>query len=498
MANIERNINKRKFEQQKNMAAGISSDILEKELELRKIQNPFPLDVFPSYIQPVITENIREKINRGYIGLSILVTTATITGSCVYLTDGKHTNYPSLWVCLVGKNSDQKSSSVNWFLRPLEDINNQLVKEQERKNSENLYEADLAEGEKKQKPKNNHYEDPITISYIEGEVIPHTLVQRNLAHNKRGCLIFKDELTGWKESFKSGRENFEPFWLSAWDNGKFKIRRAKGFVNVDTIVSVVGTTQFSNVPYFFGDYHNRKQHLVLKEFKSGFSARILFALDRQGKDFSLGFQNPQEIRSEKRWYNVINYIHKLSPEYSKQLKYTNDALDERKQFLDKEYYEIAKSSGEQNELLRTFLGKGIIYLSRFCIIIAVLDAVCEELGELKETEIDAFLVSNRSPKISEYITGEQMKKATKLYAYFKQEFISAYEIGRIDSMHEQLAPFIQKYLQLMNIDPNLKLNECYEIIKAEEGYSKSYTSFTRAISFNENAYPSIFRKFAKK
>lgn len=149
---------------------------------------------------------------------------------------------PNLWGGLVGFPSTMKSPVITAMMRPLSNIENQLLAEYNDAVQE--YEAAIkayAKDKRGEKP-----EQPIPTRLIVNDATPEML-HALMSHNPAGLLLIRDELTGMLAEFeKRGREGERAFYLTAWngDSSYTVDRLGRGTIHVPACcLSVLGGIQ---------------------------------------------------------------------------------------------------------------------------------------------------------------------------------------------------------------------------------------------------------------
>jgi hypothetical protein len=171
-----------------------------------------------------------------------------------------------LWVGVIGDPSAKKTPAQREAVRPLREIDSELVQKYLEEKSE--YDA-LEKEEKKSRPR------PLN----RGKILNDTTVeaaQELLRDNPEGVLCEQDELSGWfgnmdRYSGKGGGDR--AFWLQAFNGGSYSVRRVgRGIAQVSNLsVSLLGGVQ-----------PEKMREAVSNSADDGLIQRLLFIVLRHG------------------------------------------------------------------------------------------------------------------------------------------------------------------------------------------------------------------------
>jgi hypothetical protein len=150
--------------------------------------------------------------------------------------DSSWTERPAIWGAVVAPPSSMKTPAANAAMAPVTSL--QRHRYFEHQAEKEAFKAALAEY--KAAPKNDKPLLPQEPVPAETILIDDTTTERaamlmSSLHNsnRRGLIIFADELSGWLRGFnqyKNGRGNDRPFWLKTWSGGAHNHQR----VNTDS------------------------------------------------------------------------------------------------------------------------------------------------------------------------------------------------------------------------------------------------------------------------
>jgi hypothetical protein len=274
----------------------------------------FPVEVFSTKVANFarrVAESMRCPLD--FPGLGILVVSGAAIGAARALQlKGGWWEKPGLYAVIVNRPGTTKTPALRAVMTPVYDKQDSLAVEH--KAALKQYEDDL---EAFKDAKHHHEEgQPLPVEPDEPAPLRHlfandTTVESlaaNLAENRKGILLFRDELTAWVRSLDQykGRGTDRQFFLSAWSGEMVKVDRkyAHGQPTIirDPFVSVLGGIQ--------PDLLTELQAEGGKE--DGFIHRVLFAYPADGQaqewsDAAISDEDQQE------WKLVLNRLLNLEP-----------------------------------------------------------------------------------------------------------------------------------------------------------------------------------------
>ncbi len=209
----------------------------------------FPIEVFPQKIQQIINE-LHDKLQFQYdlISAGILSTVSTATGNSFELLHNNHINKAIVWCVSVAEKGKGKSEPQKWCKKPFHDIDFMNKKEFDKKVKiwNEYYELNKSEKEKYESSNNKPEKSETTrhLQHVLGDYNPETLYRVHDI-NKRGILLFSDEIMRWINSFdrynKSGEQQFlNELWNGTTANYD---RVANSIFISNCFVNVLGTIQ---------------------------------------------------------------------------------------------------------------------------------------------------------------------------------------------------------------------------------------------------------------
>jgi hypothetical protein len=267
-------------------------------------KNSFPTEIFPKSIQNLII-NAEETVgyNPEYLSAGILSTCATAIGSSVRLFNGSYHNPPILWLNIIGRSGEGKTHPLKFAKQPIAEMD---------KKSFTKFHSDM---QKYSNSEEKNGEKPIYNKTILSDFTPEKLSE-TLQQNKKGVLIFRDELLGWIKSFdKYKKGGDQQMYLEFFNGDAISVDRvSKGPIRVENPnVNILGGMQ----PKVLKDMASNNRE------DDGFLARFLFVYpeDLEPKLFT----GKQIEESHYQSYN--NLIQDLFDTTNKTLKTTESQIE---------------------------------------------------------------------------------------------------------------------------------------------------------------------------
>lgn len=246
----------------KTKVATIRTEELENELDRRKFNKPFPLDIFHDKAKPFIEAlHFHYDIPSAFIGLSLLSAYSTSIGTGYHVRINKLGDiYFPVWACLEGVSSSGKSLIMNQIFKPLFGIQREM---------EERWFNEVESMEREQRA--NH---PIK-QIIYGEANIPTLIKTIMPYNPKGILQDADEILSWVNGMNQlssrGRDGTdEQFWMKCWNCRPHRklLSGNQYFVIPRPFLNVIGGAQPSVMWKLFKNDRDT----------TGFIFRLLFAV----------------------------------------------------------------------------------------------------------------------------------------------------------------------------------------------------------------------------
>lgn len=279
------------------------SPIIKKNSKSNK-SNGFPTKIFPKSIQELII-NAEETVgyNPEYLSAGILSTCATAIGSSARLFNGSYDNPPILWLNIIRRSGDGKTHPLKFAKKPMAEMD---------KKSFTKFRSDM---QNYSNSEDKNEEKPVYNKTILSDFTPEQLSEI-LQHNKKGVLIFRDELLGWIKSFDKYKKGGDQQMYLEFFNG--------APISVDRVSKAPIRVENPNVNILGG-----MQPKVLKDMAAnnreddGFLARFLFVYPENLKPKLFTGKQIDTVHSQ--YYNKL--IQDLYDGTNRTLKTTDSQIE---------------------------------------------------------------------------------------------------------------------------------------------------------------------------
>ncbi len=255
----------------------------------------------------------------------MVLTVGVAMGKRARITDGQYTNYPNLYIALVGRSGINKSTPLTKCTQPLFEINRELenafTEDLHRVRAENKH----IKAENKERPagdKIDFIEDPKQMKIIGMDTTPEkrNKVLGDIDQSPHSFLICWDELPSLFKQFGRYNANSEmEDMMTLFDNRHYIVdRKGDGTISIDNpVLSVTGTIQTGAIMNTFA----REGMLI-----NGFNPRWLFVYP-DNTTIPMKEKKRTNHEAESWWHNfIIGRINKMA-ERETPLHMTDDALD---------------------------------------------------------------------------------------------------------------------------------------------------------------------------
>lgn len=352
----------------------------------------FPYDIFPAPIRNFISF---QSIQHEYLAGAILAALSTSIGNSVALEakDGYMVK-PVLYLAIIAPPGASKTPALKTAFKPIEDFDDELYtvyqkQLDEYKVASAKYEKDKQNIDKPEKP--NFPQTLIKDSTIE-------MVIKILSHNKLGCAVLADELSGFLKrmnQYKSGDEVQK--WLELWSGSPVLLQRISREENKvqDPFCTVVGGIQPGVLESLSkeenehnGFFHRFLFVYPLPQDKTGWITEAPPLIVKQ--DFSTFFREILSMRKPEK------YIYRLSTEANTM-------------YADWYEYKNGKYNKSNSEHVKGIIAKYQDYCLRFALLVQ-----CIEDGTYRKTHVSEINME-KAIRLTEYFLGN-MQKAVKLLA----------------------------------------------------------------------------------
>ncbi len=360
----------------KTIDINIPNGFIDNEINL-----DFPIEIFPDKIQDLINDAKETvKFNPDYFGAGILSNCATAIGNSINLNNGSYTVKPILWLVTVGLRGTGKTAPLEYAKKPLSNEDN---------NSFEKYKNAIKEYDRQ--PKDLRGTLPIYSKFILEDFTPEKLGEM-LQINKKGLLIFNDELIGWVNSFDQYKKGGDQqLYLNLWNGGSLSVDRVtKEPIRVEkTNVNVLGGMQPEKLKEFA---NNGRKY-------DGFLDRFLFVIPKHLKPYQFTGQDIQE--KNKIYYS--SFIKSLLNALERSLQVNDNVIQIYKEW---QYPKAKKCFHDPIET--AIQAKLETYTWRFLLIIDMMRQV--DTNKLKSS-----------------VDPESMRKAIKLAEYFRNNALTVHD-----------------------------------------------------------------------
>lgn len=415
---------------------------------------PFPLEIFPT---PVAAFARKVAAAMGcppdFTGLGVLVVSAAAIGAArsLQIKGGWHEK-PGMYAVIVSRPGTTKTPALRAVMAPIYEEQDRLHQDHEaavRKHKENLdgYRQALKteeEGSLPQKP-----EEPPPMPHLFAADTTVEELANNLKDNRKGILLFRDELTAWVRSLDMyrGRGTDRQFFLSAWSGEMVKVDRksqhGRPIIIPHPYVSVLGGIQ----PDLLDELEAERGR------EDGFIHRILFSFPPE-TEVKGWIDDEITEEDELEWRLVFGQLLNLQPvrpegssERPRRLQFSPEGREAFKAWCN---WMAAEMNGE--DFPRELIGpcsKLRAYCARFALVIHLLRVACRETGTGQdEGQVDA----------------EDVRRAARLCDYFRAHFSAVYlrlqETGEDRRVNDLVAWLRRKGLKTCTSREICRANVC--------------------------------------
>jgi len=355
---------------------------------------PFPLDLLPFEASAYIREASRMlSCDPGFFVLGVLTTLGGAVGNSRVIWLNDDWMEPSVfWGCLVADSSSMKTPASNKAVQPLKDLAFAFELENERKkdvykDAMKMYKASSFSG-KNGSPDTHEPVEPTAPRFRRVHVDDCTVesLAPIMRDNPKGLILEQDELRGWFGSFmrykaaaSSGSD--EPFWLQAFNASEKRVDRKGGD----------GTSVF--VPRCAISVYGNTQDEILVDvfqpafFKSGFVARILFALPPNTE--SVFVRGGMSLETKTDYQELFRRLYFIDGDRCFDKDYAPSAVRLTADGLDA-WEEFHRSWSRRQWLSLGSIGKALAKLKAYAARFSLLFALCDFVtGKTASEEVNA-------------------------------------------------------------------------------------------------------------
>jgi len=374
------------------------------EIQERRI-NRFPVEVFPSPVQQVITatnENLNFPID--FIGASLLYAVSVAIGNTHRVEVKKGFQQSAvLYLAIVGRAGTSKSHPLSFALQPIVEQDKKTYRQYEQLRQDYEKTSRLTKTEREKQVIDEPIK-PIWQKFLLSDFTPEALAEVH-KFNKRGIGVYVDELAGWFKNFNRYSKGSEmEFWLSQWSGKPINIDRKTGepvFIPLP-FISVAGTIQKGIL------------NELAKESRTqnGFIDRILFVIpDNVQKEYWSETDLPSVVSDS--WENIISNLLNLSVASDDTLNPSPEVLrftpTAKKVLFEWQKENTDQSNEAESEALSGIFSKMDMYVVRLALILEMMRFACNE-------------------STKEAVSIEAVQGAVKLVEYFKSSAVKVNSI----------------------------------------------------------------------
>lgn len=350
---------------------------LRQKLKGEEIQvSPFPLEIFPKLIQDIILATHRAlKYPLDFTAAAILNVSSVCIGNTYQIEVKKGWRESAvLYMALVGKPGTNKSHPLSLIFRPLMDKDRQSYEGYQRDKERYELEMTFTAADRKDM-KISPPVLPILKKYIVSDATPEALVKVH-QNNPRGIILYIDELAAWFKNFNRYHKGADQeFWLSNWNSKSINIDRknSESIHIARPFISVCGTIQ-TGILHDMGK-NNRN--------KNGFIDRILMVMPEglQVQKWDDQELDPQHLDN---WRTIVEHLFDLTNEAPQiEPKVLKFDIAAKKTLLEWQATNADLCNSLDDDGLKGIFTKLQVYCVRFTLILALLEAACEQ-KEVKE------------------------------------------------------------------------------------------------------------------
>lgn len=314
-----------------------------KIIDMTPQQKPSFIDYLPNWLQTMSQEFSESyRTPQEIWATAFLSGISAAAGKRFVLKTGNYSNYPMLWLMIVGTSGSGKSDPFDVAFRYLSETD---------RDSYAKYQVDFQDWEALGRPGT----PPVWSQTLISDVTPEALFD-GLSVADKGLTLYRDELSGWFGDFgrysKSGEIGH---YLSIFGNSQFSVNRKGGrpLLISKPFLNVFGTIQ----PSVLQDVLSKNNAEA-----SGFAQRFLYVFP----DFQERiYQKNTNVPDIKPYNNLINSILRISSENEIYLS------DEAETVYERFYNETEHLRVEADEFWAAAFSKAEVQILRLALTIKI-------------------------------------------------------------------------------------------------------------------------------
>jgi hypothetical protein len=361
-----------------------------------------------------------------------------------YKLDNGWEGFSTLYMAMVGRASISKSPTFNFAKKPVDDWERELWAKYEQELAEwNFQKAQESKKEKFTEPRPVRNRVMISDATIEALMKVHN-------QNKKGLLLFRDELIGWLRSFngyKGGKGSDQQNYLQIWDNLAIindRAGREEEQYMPDSFVTVFGGIQ----PKVLGEFASENRQ------DDGFALRFLFCYAEEKEAVH---SNTIRQKIDMSLYNdyskVIQYYLNQPKSEATIFEFDQNAADCFWEFYDSNNARRTAQNSEDYSALLTKLEK---YSTRLALLLQCLEN--GYTGDLHNKKISL----------------ENMRGAIELVRYYEQTAIKTLDIIQENAeLTPSKTPISSKikWTEVFGENETMQVNDIVEYLTEKTGKS---------------------------
>lgn len=396
-----------------------------------------PIDQYGKLAKTVINEFAQAyRVSRDVIAANILLIVGAAANRKTTLRAWNYINRPCLWLAIVERSGSNKSEPMSRLMKPLADINKDLVREY------NKVYADYVSSGSKGTP-------PTRQKIIISDSTPEIRYQLMVAN---GLVLMRDELNGFfKDIGRYSSSGEVENLLSTWSGQGFPVDRvnAASYEVENPFLSIVGGIQPRVMTEAFG----------ARGFaESGFIPRWLFVVPTDSKVPDSVSETIISRNTENEWYSFIINLWKMP---RKEFRLSDEAAQAYQGFM--RYTAKVMNHPDCDDDIRAMYAKIRIYVLRISLIIHLLKDGAKAADMIDRKTMDSAvrtceLFAYWNTQALSLIKGTQTKK-TISNADLLREFADRYKISNQSELARLVGRSQQYVSRILNDRPTIDINK---------------------------------------
>ena len=388
-------------------------------------ENPFPMGVFPPPLRDIIDELSRErKFPSDYLGSAILFVVSVLIGAGAYLWTALGKTYANIYVAIIGVQGSNKSTPVEWALKPLHQLDHHAIIEFRQRLDE--YRKQLSTYRISGDEVDNPGKPPVCPRLLVNDTTPEVLLKR-LEENPLGIGQYYDELSRMITcAERYNKSNNEDMYLSLYSGKPVTVDR----MNAEDIRSIpspyysmIGTIQ----PHIFNKIMRGKGR-----FDSGLFSRILEVNHYEENALLWNLEEDLPSDVEDRYSKFVNALVKQrsesSIEHPIEYRLSSDASAYVQNWQNEKEEHIEKSGKETD---RAVFRKIQLYILKFALIVQIMWDLCDNVPN------EEHLISLKSAVFASLLADYFYANSKELARALNENKLSATEKQLFNALNDE-------------------------------------------------------------